>query len=113
MQISIIEPGGYNTKGLNNSYDAPPHPAYGKPNLPSFVARSILSDPNYVLPGDLNKGVAKIYELACLQNPPLRLPLGKDAVESVKAQLASVTAEVEKYESWSDNLALDKAVAVA
>ena len=54
-----------------------------------------------------------MYELAGLDVPPLRLPLGKDSLEGVRAQLASVSAEVEKYQAWSDNLALDKVNAEA
>ena len=59
-------------------------------------------------PGNLNKAVAKIYELAGVENPPLRLPLGKDSLESIRGHLANVSAEVEKYQAWSDNLTLDK-----
>lgn len=64
---------------------------------------------NLKLPGDVNKAIVKIYELAGLDNPPLRLPLGKDVVNSVKAQIASLTETVDKYESWSENLTLDNA----
>lgn len=64
---------------------------------------------NLKLPGDVNKAIVKIYELAGLDNPPLRLPLGKDVVSSLKAQIASLTDTVDKYESWSENLTLDNA----
>ena len=64
-------------------------------------------------PGNLNKAVAKIYELAGVENPPLRLPLGKDSLESIRGHLANVSAEVEKYRSWSDDLALDEVDAEA
>ena len=86
---------------------APVHPAYTKPSLPTAVVRNFLGNASYMLPGDLDKGVAKIYELSGVAKPPLHLPLGKDSLEGIKAHLANVTAEVEKYQSWSDDLALD------
>ena len=74
--------------------------------MPSVFFRKVfVSDVKF--PGDLQKAVAKIHELGSLDNPPLRLPLGKDAVQAFRAQIASVTANVDLYESWSEDLALE------
>jgi len=45
--------------------------------------------------------------LSNVENPPLRFPIGKDSVQRVKLQLGLVKADVEKYESWSEDLAFD------
>ena len=50
------------------------------------------------------KGVQKVYELSQLEDPPLRLLLGKDAHRNVAKYLGRVTREVEQYASWSDDL---------
>ena len=57
--------------------------------------------------GDPKKAVSKIWELAALENPPLRLVLGKDAFMHIRGQVESVTAEIAKYESWSGDLQED------
>ena len=51
------------------------------------------------------KAVEKIYQLSELEQPPTRLPLGKDAVQLARAHIAAVTNDLDKFESWSENLA--------
>ena len=54
--------------------------------------------------------MVKVYELAHSDDAPLRIILGKDAIASQRAKLASLAEGVEKYESWSDDLLRDEAV---
>lgn len=56
---------------------------------------------------DPNKAARVIYQLAGHPEPPFRLPLGKDALEVIQGKLSGTAAEVEKFASWSDDLALD------
>ena len=84
-----------------------PHPAYTKETLATTIVRNVLLSPNLKLPNDLDKGIAKIYELSKLQNPPVRLQLGKDSIQAVRTQIASVAGELDHYESWSDDLLRD------
>ena len=104
-QITIVEPGAYATKHGDNGVKVPPHPAYDPAKL---VVRQIFTQHDLSFGGDLRKAVAKIYALAGLEDPPMRLPLGKDAVKGIRDQIASVAAEVDKYESWSDDLDVDR-----
>jgi len=53
---------------------------------------------------DVNRAVEVVFRLSLLDQPPLRLPLGKDATDHIRKQLAAIAADVDKYESWSDNL---------
>lgn len=71
--------------------------------------RKAFADPDASQGGysDPAKGVHKIYELSQLSNPPLRLPLGPDGVKFVRDHIAELSAEVDKYASWSDNLLVD------
>ncbi|KAJ3554936.1 hypothetical protein NM688_g2847 [Phlebia brevispora] len=109
IKITMIEPGGFMTRGINNVAICPPHPAYTKLTLPTVGTRKLLTDEHLKLPNDLDKGVEKIYELSKLENPPLRLPLGKDSIGAIKAQIEEIASEVEKYESWSNELAVTEA----
>ena len=63
---------------------------------------------SYVPSGDVHKAVEVIYRLASEWEPPLHLFLGA-AVFHVyfKQKIATLTAEVEKYASWSENLKKD------
>jgi len=57
--------------------------------------------------GDPNRAARVIYRLAGHPEPPFRLPLGKDALEVIREKLSGTAAEVEKFASWYDDLALD------
>lgn len=57
--------------------------------------------------GDSAKAVMKIYDLAELGDPPMRLVLGKDAINYIKTQQESVASDIAKFESWSENLQMD------
>lgn len=101
-QITLAEPGGYETKGMENAFSCSPHPAYTDAALPSVVMRSGLTNTRF--PNDVHKAVVKIYELSTLDDPPLHLALGKDACDLLRTQIAALTKELEQYESWSDDL---------
>jgi hypothetical protein len=45
-----------------------------------------------------------------MDNPPLRIPLGLDAIERLRQKLDSVRAEFDKYEDLSLAVAFDSAV---
>ena len=57
--------------------------------------------------GDPRKGTQKVYDLSKLENPPLRLVLGRDSIESVCGQLEHIKGDIGKYESWSDDVRED------
>ncbi|KAF7795784.1 hypothetical protein EIP86_006951 [Pleurotus ostreatoroseus] len=106
IQVTLIEAGSFETSGFGKATVCPPHPAYTKPTLPTVIGRNIFADPNGPkLPfNDLQKGVAKIYKLTTLDNPPLHFPLGKDTFPAVRKQIAALTKALEEYESWSEDL---------
>lgn len=84
----------------------PAHPAYTSPTNPAAKVREhakLLRDPTLKL-GDSNKGVEKLYQLTTLENPPLRLVLGKNAFAPIREQLHIVEKDMNEYESWSEDL---------
>lgn len=50
-------------------------------------------------PGDPAKLAAVIVQLASSENPPLHLPVGSDAVNSVREKIAQLNREIEEWES--------------
>jgi len=54
-------------------------------------------------PGDPEKGVAAIIEMAKSDNPPLNFLIGKDATELVPEKLKSIEAEIEEWKAVSAN----------
>ena len=108
VQISLVEPGVFYTEivkragvGATIQYS---HPAYASPTLPGNVLRNHFIGKDERIGASPAKAVERIYDLSLLPNPPLRLILGKDAVEGVKKQIQSLEEDVTRYGSWSEGL---------
>lgn len=54
--------------------------------------------------GDVDKAVARIYEVSALERIPSRLFLGSDSVAGVRSKLQRVAAEVDESEQWAQGL---------
>lgn len=85
----------------------PVHRAYTKPDSAAAKQRALeevaYDDPTNKI-GDMDKAVEKIWDLSTLTKPPLRLPLGKDSVAEIRAQLQNITVDLDAYEGWSEDL---------
>lgn len=57
--------------------------------------------------GDVEKAVAAIEKFSQLEDAPLRLPLHRRVVASTRDKAKSLVTEVDKYESWSNDLYFD------
>jgi hypothetical protein len=66
-----------------------------------------ISGINGVQPGDPAKAAAAIVAELDAERPPLRLPLGDDAVDGILGHLESVGAEVREWEAVSRATAFD------
>ncbi len=60
------------------------------------------------MPGDAKKAVDAFYRLAALEESPLRVPLGKDSITALRRKIASLTADVDTYEYYSEDLEVDE-----
>ena len=90
----------------------PQHPAYIDDASATGVFRKVFGGATVEAQkklgfGDPAKGVQKVYELSKLENPPLRLLLGKDINRYTREYIAQLTKEVDEYAAWSDNLGYD------
>ena len=96
LQITLVECGYFATNVMNNSVLFPPHPSYTRVELSSD------DDPED--PGDVGGAILRIYELARMRNPPMRLTLGKDAITTLRDRLKGWEDGLNRYESWSEGL---------
>jgi NAD(P)-dependent dehydrogenase (short-subunit alcohol dehydrogenase family) len=92
VKVTIIEPGGFRTDfaGASTTLRA------GRPEYASTVGAAALfqRDYNGKQPGDPAKAASVIMQVAAMEDPPLRLLLGSDAVRAVEqADLAKMEAD--------------------
>jgi hypothetical protein len=65
------------------------------------ATRHAVDATNHAQPGDPVKAAAAIYSAVTASHPPLRLPLGADAVAAVEDKLARVTSELVEWRALS------------
>lgn len=58
--------------------------------------------------GDPAKGARAMYDLAVMQDPPLRCIVGSDAYEAINAKLEAYQESVKKFEKLSLSTDVDK-----
>ncbi|ADO75818.1 Short-chain dehydrogenase [Stigmatella aurantiaca DW4/3-1] len=96
VRVLIVEPGMFRTKLLGASFRAmPPLEAYAS-TVGAMRTYSIQSDGQQ--PGDPAKAARAIADAVAAGAPALRLPLGPDAIESIREKLTQVRANVDRME---------------
>jgi NAD(P)-dependent dehydrogenase (short-subunit alcohol dehydrogenase family) len=98
IKVSMLLPGPFRTEFLNHSMQ----------RVPVQIAEYQTSTAKYMQmieringrqPGNVQKAAAAIYQLAQLEQPPLRLFLGKYAHDTAKKKLQRLTAELAQWET--------------
>jgi len=98
IKVTIIEPGGFRTDWAGSSMTI-------RPNRPKYdstvgvLAKYIRENHNGVQPGDPVKAAAVIIHITTLDEPPLRLLLGSDAVHIAEQ---NDSARIEADKKWRD-----------
>jgi len=97
LKLTVVEPGGIRTDFAGASM------AYAKP-LEAYAStvgamRKALEQRNGSQPGDPRKAALAILKLVDLPEPPLRLPLGNDAMASLRISYKNSAEELER---WSE-----------
>jgi NAD(P)-dependent dehydrogenase (short-subunit alcohol dehydrogenase family) len=97
IKVTIIEPGGFRTDFAGASTTINP----GRPEYDSTVGEAARFQRGYDgnQPGDPARAAAAILRVAALDEPPLRLLLGSDAVRIVEQ---ADLARIESDRKWRD-----------
>ncbi|KAJ7843049.1 hypothetical protein B0H14DRAFT_3109212 [Mycena olivaceomarginata] len=88
--ITLAEMGVFRTNLVkNHTFPVYTHPAYTAPTLLGNVTRAVLTnlDPE-IIKGDPDKLARRLYELAMLDDPPMRVMLGADGPAMLSPKLA-------------------------
>jgi hypothetical protein len=106
LQVTLVEFGRFRTKAFSSCAASDgifTHPAYkDMPATTSNVLRAM--NGNVPLNGDPKKAAKALWKLSKLENPPLRLALGKDAVEVVRRQADLLKQGADEFANWSNDL---------
>jgi NAD(P)-dependent dehydrogenase (short-subunit alcohol dehydrogenase family) len=105
VRFPIVEPGAFRT-GL---FD--PAAAYASTPMPEYAAtvgptRQYLETGNGTQPGDPAKAARAILAAMSSSSPPLRLVLGGDAIDSVRARLKTLSDELDRWEQTGRDTAI-------
>jgi NAD(P)-dependent dehydrogenase (short-subunit alcohol dehydrogenase family) len=99
VKVSIVEPGGFRTDfaGPSTTIDS------GRPEYDEVVGKAARVQAAYHgrQPGDPRRGAAAILKLVSMENPPLRLPLGSDAVTAIALSDQKRLDELERWRPLS------------
>jgi hypothetical protein len=79
---------------------------FGEVESPAYAhlnPREIASKRHNTQAGDPKKGAKAFYDLAMMENPPLRVVIGSDAYQAINAKLKTYTEDVKKYEELSNS----------
>ncbi|KAG2367754.1 hypothetical protein BDR07DRAFT_1271415 [Suillus spraguei] len=108
IKITLIEPGLFRTSMIQSRVTEPVHPAYeSNPSLPTRKYRALYPDiEDTHFNGDPAKFAEVAYKLSRLDDPPIRLPLHRVALESARKKGESLLETAENWSSWSDDIYL-------
>lgn len=107
VRVLIVEPGAFRTALFGSRFRTmPAMDAYAASVGPT---RAYAADNDGAQAGDPNKAAAAIADVVTGGDPlPLRLPLGADAVEGIRAKLANVQRDVDRTEAIARATAFTK-----
>ncbi|GEN98715.1 short-chain dehydrogenase/reductase [Novosphingobium sediminis] len=106
IKVIIVEPGAFRTAFLGRSITA------GATRLAAYeqtsgATRDFSDANNGAQPGDPARGMALLMQAILAEAPPLRLPLGRDALARIDRKLAMVAADIAPWRSRSEDTGFD------
>jgi len=105
VRVLIVEPGNFRTGLLGSSlHTATPMEAYA---TTVGVTRSYFASEDGRQLGDPAKAAAAIVAALDADEPPLRLVLGADALEGIRAKYQELSAELARWENLTRSTAFD------
>jgi short-subunit dehydrogenase len=102
IKVTLVEPGPFRTSFAGNSFREA-ETVIEDYNGTAGAFRQRMKAVDGKQEGDPTKAAKAIIEIANLENPPLRLPLGKIAVISLTAKLDSVAKDLNDFKTVAEN----------
>lgn len=107
IKVIIVEPGAFRTEFLGRSITA------GATRLADYestsgVTRDFSEANDGAQAGDPVRGMAVLMQAILAEDPPLRLPLGLDALARIDKKLAAVAADLASWRSLSEATGFDQ-----
>lgn len=103
IRVTIVEPGPFRTDFAGRSIKLAGQ-SLEDYRATAGVLREKLKEADGKQEGDPYKAAKAIFDLANMENPPLRLPLGKVAISSLTSKIESVKHDLEKYRHIAENV---------
>ncbi|HET6338194.1 MAG TPA: oxidoreductase [Polyangiales bacterium] len=97
IRVLIVEPGAFRTSLFGSAFRRVPEIAAYAPTV--GPTRAFAAGSDGVQPGDPAKAARAIADAVAAGAPTLRLPLGSDAVQSLRGKLAEVAADIDTNEA--------------
>jgi NAD(P)-dependent dehydrogenase (short-subunit alcohol dehydrogenase family) len=103
IHVTVVEPGYFRTGFLDNSSLRPS--AVQIPDYAQTVGkiRDVAAGLNYQQPGDPTKLAPAILQIVNIDEPPLRLPLGTDTLQTIAEKNAYVEQETAKWRTLAES----------
>ncbi len=106
INVTIVEPGGFRTDFAGRSFTQPAN------RIDDYVTSErvdAIGEYHHNQPGDPVKAVKAMIKIAEMGKPPLRLPLGEDAVENMEKKLAALQKNIDEMREIAVNTKVDEA----
>lgn len=94
IRVTLVEPGPFRTDFAGRSM-AFADPIADYAGTPAGALRARFRNQNGVQPGDPVRAAEAIIATVCSEAAPLRLPLGQEAVDRIRAKLTAQLADIE------------------
>ncbi|HEY5841319.1 MAG TPA: oxidoreductase [Mycobacterium sp.] len=108
IKVSAVEPGAFRTDWAARSMQESSTPIEDYDENVGTRKTMIKEFANH-LPGDPRKVAEAVLMLTTLDEPPLRLLLGRDVLKAVRDKLSELSASIDEWEAVTENVNFPKA----
>lgn len=107
IRVTILEPGSTRTNFAGSSLRKPARQIAAYADTAVTLTTTRMAARDGTQPGDPKRIAEVLIRLANEPEPPMRIPLGEDAVQRLEAKVATVAAEFRKWKPVSLSIAFD------